>query len=99
MLLQDSVDRKRGGTIKTLDECKVEEIEDQLGQSHCFSIKVGGKVQILAADTARDTQNWIVEILKFRGICGLVSIIQSSDSVASHAAYALANLAGRSKGN
>ena len=54
---------------------------------------MSGKVHQLAADTEQERLNWMVEILKLRGIQALINLLESPD-LHRHAAYALANLAG-----
>ena len=95
--VQDCQEHKRGGVIRGLEECEIEEVEDQLGQPFCFQIRIGGKATVLAAESHQDRVNWIVEILKFRGIQGLISLLDHAD-LSKHAAFALANLAGRTSG-
>lgn len=95
---QDSVDGKRGGSVSKLENCTVEELEDQGGETNCFSITVKGKTSVFAAETERERLNWMVEILKFRGIEAIIGMATPANSLCRHASYALCNLAGRTKG-
>lgn len=92
---------KRGGTIKKLAQCTLEESGTRTLPSgvevFCFTIQASSKT-LLGVEAERDRLNWIVEILKFRGIGGLIEIVNDpQQKLRRHAAYALCNLAGRSR--
>ena len=85
-----------------MEECSIEETGERsianLPELYCFTITTN-KTHTLATETERERVNWIVEILKFRGIRGLVEMVNDKEQkLRRHAAYALCNLAGRSKG-
>jgi len=94
---QDCQENKRGGSIKHLDTCDIEPVEDYQGQQYCFQIKVKAKSYILAAETEQERMNWMVEIVKLKGVPGIIALLDSP-ILSRHAAYALANLAGRTTG-
>jgi hypothetical protein len=82
-----------------LDVCEIEQAEDYQGQQNCFQIKVKSKSYILAAETEQERTNWMVEIIKLKGVVGIIALLEtSSPSLSRLAAYALANLAGRTSG-
>eukprot|EP00013_Stygamoeba_regulata_P001220 CAMPEP_0177637638 /NCGR_PEP_ID=MMETSP0447-20121125/5073_1 /TAXON_ID=0 /ORGANISM="Stygamoeba regulata, Strain BSH-02190019" /LENGTH=1331 /DNA_ID=CAMNT_0019139569 /DNA_START=180 /DNA_END=4171 /DNA_ORIENTATION=- len=90
---EDQVDHKRAGYIKNLDQCQIDEAEDQYGLEFCFKVVISGKVHYFAGSNDQDRMNWMVEILKLRGLKYVIDLL-SSTNLARHAAFAFANLAG-----
>jgi hypothetical protein len=95
------VEGKKGGTLKKLAQCVLEECGTRTlpsgAEVFCFTIN---KTTLIGVDAERDRLNWMAEILKFRGIGGLIDIVNNeSEKLRRHAAYALCNLAGRSRGD
>lgn len=71
---------------------------DQFGQPWCFAIKVNNKQHYFAAESEQDRINWMVEIIKLRGVPKIISLLDGS-RLARHAAFALANLSGKTDGS
>eukprot|EP01102_Stenamoeba_stenopodia_P008581 TRINITY_DN2482_c0_g1_i1.p1 TRINITY_DN2482_c0_g1~~TRINITY_DN2482_c0_g1_i1.p1 ORF type:complete len:464 (+),score=88.60 TRINITY_DN2482_c0_g1_i1:125-1516(+) len=86
-----SPDPTRIGSIKRLESCKIEQIDDLDGHQWCFSIKIGRRTNYFGAMSHQDRNNWMIEILKLKQPAKLIAVLEHP-KLSKHAAFALLNL-------